>query len=758
MKFDKEQFDELLKLFNSKKYEELDSKIKLLMETNPNSYPLNNLYGAYKKITGNFKIAEEAFKKSIDIDKNIPDGHNNLGLLYTEQNKFLDSINCFEKAIELNPKNPFFYNNLGNSYAQLNKHNKATKNFELALSYDPNFFLSHNNIGLVKYKLKKFNEAIESFKKSIDINNQFAEGYLNIGNSYFEIGQINLALINITKSIKINPKFAKAYNNLGNILKDQNLHFDAIKNYEEAIKINPEFAEIYNNLGNTLSDINKIDEAIEVLKKAVELDPQYYQAFNNLGNLYSKKKNIALAINFYQKALSINENFSSALAALIFNKINICDWSAKKDFQKVKNELGIKGNEIMPFYSLALEDNPKNQLIRSINYSKNRLEKFSNKKQTFNVYKNKKIKVGYYSSDFFDHATMYLISGLLREHNKDQFEIMVFNYGKNKPTEFVNETMKNVNLFKDISNFPDLEVVKLSRDLKIDIAIDLKGFTHNSRSKLFAYRLAPIQINFLGYPGSLGSSFIDYIIADKTLIPDNYRENYSEKIIYLSNSYQPNDEKREISKIKTKKEDFGFPQYSKILSCFNSTYKITTEELEIWSRILNKVENTYLWLIKTNDIAEKNLINFFKQRNINTNRIKFAENIKHSKHLERISHSDLFLDTFNYNAHTTCSDALWVGVPVITKIGKQFSARVASSLLNSLNLQELIANNNNDYENLILDFLNNSKKLNKLKKKLKKNIKTEALFNTKKYTQDFETKIKKAYNKKKLNDEISDIE
>ena len=758
MGLDKDQFDELIKLFNFKKFDELDSKIKQLLETNPNSYSLNNLYGAYKKTTGDFKVAEEAFKKSIAIDKKIPDGHNNLGLLYAEQNNFVDSIKCFEKSIKLNSKNPFFYNNLGNSYAQINKYDEAIKNFELALSYDRNFFQSHNNIGLIKYKLKKFGEAIESFKKSIYINNKFAEGYLNIGNSYFEIGQINLALKNIVTSIKINPKFAKAYNNLGNILKDQNLHLDAIKNYKEAIKINPGFAEIYNNLGNTLSDINRIDEAIEALKKAIELDPQYHEAFNNLGNLYSKKKNLELAINYYEKALSINKNFSSALASLIFHKINICDWSAKEDFRKVKDELGIKGNEIMPFYSLALEDNPKNQLLRSINYSKNRLEKFSSQKQVFSIYKNKKIKIGYYSSDFFDHATMYLISGLLREHNKDQFEIMVFSYGKNKPTEFVKETMKNVNLFKDISNFPDLEIVRLSRELKIDIAIDLKGYTQNSRSKLFAYRLAPIQINYLGYPGSLGSSFIDYIIADKILIPDEAKENYSEKIIYLSNSYQPNDEKREISNIKTKKEDFGFPQNSIILSCFNTTYKITTEELEIWSRILNKIENTYLWLIKTNDIAESNLKNFFKQRNININRIKFTENLQHSKHLERLSHSDLFLDTFNYNAHTTCSDALWAGVPVITKIGMQFSARVASSLLNTLNLQELIVKNNNDYENLILDLLNNSEKLNKLKEKLKKNIKTEALFNTKKYTKDFETKLKKAYNKKNLNDEISDIE
>ena len=757
MKLNKEQFDELLKLLNSKKYNDLDIKINQLMETNPNSYLLYNLYGAYKKITGNFKVAEESFKRSIEINKNFFDGYNNLGLLYAEQNNFIDSITYFENAIKLNPKNPFFYNNLGNSYAQINKYDEAIKNFKLALSCDHNFFLSHNNIGLVQYKLKKFKESIESFKKSININDQFAEGYLNIGNSYFEIGLINLALKSITTSIKINPKFAKAYNNLGNILRDQNLHFEAIKNYKEAIKINPNFAEIYNNLGNTLSDINQIDDAIEALQKAIELDDKYYQAYNNLGNLYSKKKDILLAINCYEKASSINKNFSSALASSIFHKMNLCDWSAIEDFLKNKDTLGIVGEEITPFYTLAMEDNPRNQLLRSINYSKKKLEKFSQQNQNLKLYENKKIKIGYYSSDFYDHATMYLISGLLREHDKDEFEIIVFNYGKNKSTEFVNSIMKNVDLYKDVSNVPDLEIVKLSRELKIDIAIDLKGHTLNSKTKLFAYRMAPIQINYLGYPGSLGTSFIDYIIADKILIPDSESKHYSEKIIYLPNSYQPNDNQREISKIETKKEDFDFPENSLILSCLNSTYKITPDELEIWSRILEKTNNTYLWLLDTNKQGKNNLINFFKNKNIDIKRIKFAENLSHSCHLERLRHSDVFLDTFNVNAHTTCSDALWVGVPVVTKQGKQFSARVASSLLNALNLNELITKNKDEYEKLILKLVNDKKKLIDLKNKIKQNIKNEALFNTKQYVKHYEIALKKAYENKKKNIEITNI-
>ena len=757
MTFEKDQFDELIKLLNSRQFDELDKKAQKLLEINPDSYPLNNLYGAYKKIIGDFKTAEKAFKKAIDINKKIPDGYNNLGLLYIEQNNFIESIKCFEKAIKLNSKNPFFYNNLGNAFAHINKNNEAIKNFELALSFDRNFFQSHNNIGLVKYKLKEFKEAIESFKKSILINNQFSEGYLNIGNSYFEIGQINLALQNIVRSIKINPKFAKAYNNLGNILKDQNLHLDAIKNYKEAIKIDSSLAEIHNNLGNALSDINKIDEAIKSLKKAIEIDPKYYDAFNNLGNLYSKKKNFQLAINCYEKASLIKKNYSSGLASLIFHKMNLCDWSAMENFLKIKDTLGIVGEEITPFYTLVMEDNPKNQLLRSINYSKKKFDKFNHQNQKINIYKNKKIKIGYYSSDFYDHATMYLISGLLREHNKNEFEIIVFNYGKTKSTKFVKEVMQNVDLFKDVGDLPDLEIVRLSRELQIDIAVDLKGYTLDSKTKLFAYGLAPIQINYLGYPGSLGANFIDYIVADKILIPEGEEKYYSEKIIYLPHTYQPNDNLREISQVASNKEDYGFPKDSLILSCLNSTYKITPVELEIWTRILEKTKNTYLWLLDTNNHGKKNLLNFFNKKKINIERIKFAKNMSHPFHLERLSHSDIFLDTFNVNAHTTCSDALWSGVPVVTMQGKQFSARVASSLLNALSLNELITKNKFEYEKLILELINDNKKLINLKNKIRNNIKTEALFNTKKYTKNFEMALKKAYENKKKNDEVSNI-
>ena len=754
----KEIFNKLLELLNSKKFNELEIKLEKLLKDYPNSYPLYNLQGAYRKIIKDFDKAEKSFKEAIKINDKIPDAHNNLGLLYIDQNKIDESIDCFNKAIKSNSDNPFFFNNLGNALAQKNLDDKALNSFKKAISIDKNFFLAHNNIGILQNKLKKFEEAIRSFNDAISLEKNFAEGYMNLGNAYFEIGEVGLALKNFSIAIKKNPNSAKTYNNFGNILKDQGLNNEAIKSYQKSISLDPNLAETYNNLGNVLIDLNKAEEAISAYKKSIQLKPNYFEAIHNLANVYKKKKDYNLAIDNYLKAYEINNKYSNALASLIYNKMIISDFSAIKDFEKVKNNLGIVGEPITPFDTLSMEDNPKNQMLRSINYSNFKFEKFYKKKNRIKVYNNKKIKIGYYSSDFFDHATMYLISGLLREHDKEKFEIFIFSYGENKKSKLVEDTIKFVSSFKDISKMPDLEIVKLSRDLQIDIAIDLKGYTLNSRSKLFAYILAPIQINYLGYPGTLGSNFIDYMIADKTLIPTEQRLNYSEKIIFLPNSYQPNDNKRYISKKNTSRTDFDLPADSFIFCCFNTTYKITPVEINIWSRVLKKVKNSILWLIDSNEITKKNLQINFKKKNIDPKRILFAKNIPHHEHLERLKHADLFLDTFNYNAHTTCSDTLWSGTPIVTKIGDQFAARVSSSLLKSMNLNELVTTSNDEYENLIIELATNKDSLKKIRDKISNNLSSSPLFDTKKYTRNFEKALIQAYKCSLEDKEACDIE
>tara|TARA_Y100000590_G_scaffold73769_1_gene81276 strand:- start:1545 stop:3431 length:1887 start_codon:yes stop_codon:yes gene_type:complete len=570
-------------------------------------------------------------------------------------------------------------------------------------------------------------------------------------------GNLKIAEENFRKVILLNPNDPSGYINLGNIYNDNGNIDESIKCFKTALEKNPKNFLTHYNLANALTKKKEYILAINLYLKSIELNPKYFNAYNNLANIYLVNKNFKNAIKFYEKAYELYKN-DSVLSALIYSKINILDWSSISEFKKIENVIGIEKDPIPPFQTLSLQDNPKNQFLRSENWSKKYQKEKKNLNKNLKISNNEKIRVGYFSSDFYDHPVMFLISGLLREHDKNKFEIYIFNYGFEKKTKLVNETMKHVHLYEDISKKSDTEILKLVKNYKLDIAIDLKGYTGNSRSELFSYRLAPIQINFLGFPSTLGSNHFDYLIADKILIPSNLRKYYAEKIIYLPNCYQPNDNKRVISKKKTSRKDFDLSDDHFIFCCFNTPYKILPKEFNIWIRVLKKIKKSVLWLMDTDLLAKQNLINYAKNKGIDKSKFIFAKYLPHEEHLERIRHADLFLDTFNYNAHTTCSDSLWAGVPIVTKKGRQFAARVSSSLLKALGMSELITNTESDYEKLILELSRNRNKLKRIRDKISSNLYSKALFDTEKYTKNFEKALNQIYLNKKIKDEIKDIE
>ena len=396
---------------------------------------------------------------------------------------------------------------------------------------------------------------------------------------------------------------------------------------------------------------------------------------------------------------------------------------------------------------LSFEDNPRNHYLRSKIYAK---KKYFQKKIKLNKsqpkLKNKRIRIGYFSADFQNHATMYLAAKIFEKYDRKKFEIYVYSFGLSTNDDEVRQNLINsVNNFKDVINLSEKDIALLARKDNIDIAVDLKGYTKNARTGIFAYRAAPIQINYLGYPGTLGADFIDYIIADPIIIPFDQRHNYSEKIIYLPYTYQPNDNLRKISNKNFNKTEMKLPINGFIFCCFNNSYKISLNEFKIWMRLLKKIKGSVLWLIKSNKWAEHNLLNEAQKLGVENDRIIFADLLTHSDHLARYKLADLFLDTFNYNAHTTASDALWSGLPVVTKIGHAFPARVTASLLNAVGLPELVVKSEIDYENLILDLATSPTKLLKIKEKLIINRLSKPLFDSELYNKHLEEGFEQVY-------------
>ena len=576
------------------------------------------------------------------------------------------------------------------------------------------------------------------------------------------------------------PSTIKNLSDYGLKLFNKNKFDEAEKIYKEIIKLDNKNSDSYCALGTINAIKKRYKEALDFFDITTKLEPKNYYAFNNLGTICFNFKKFTTALEYYTKAISIKPDYINAInmRALTYEKLNDLENSLKDYIQmqllepsskyidglilitkaklclwngfdyalnKLRKKIEKKIIAWEPFVSLVFED--------SLEIQKKTLDLFIKDKTSMltNIYtdikKNKKkIRLGYFSADFHTHAVSLQISRIFELHNKESFEI--YGFALQKPIfhdSMRDRIIKSFDEFYDVEGMTDLDIIHLARSKEIDIAIDLTGFTNQNKANIFFNRIAPIQINFLGYPSSMGLKNMDYIIADKILITEKDKNFYTEKIIYMPDSYMPNDNTKKISdKIFTHKE-LGIPEDSFIFCCFNSPHKITPEIFKTWTKILSKVKNSILWLSVQNEQTKKNLKKEMTKNLLSEDRIVFAKKIEMELHLARLKFADLCLDTLPYNGHVTTSDALWAGTPVLTCIGKTFAGKVSASLLTASNMNELITNNLKEYEDLAVDLAINTRKLDNIKNKLKKNNKTSKLFNSEMFTKNLETAYKTIY-------------
>lgn len=672
----------------------------------------------YEFNSKNYEYVIKESKKIISENNQIPLIHNILGASYSLINKHSEAIVFYLNASKLDSNNEEILRNLGKSYSQLNQDTNAYNAFKNAIrirSNNPDAFLG---LGLLKLKKNKFNESIEEFNKVIKFNEKFYQAYYNI---------------------------ALAQNLLGN-------YFEAINNYLRAIEINNQYFQAYNNLGSILIKINKIDEAIKILKKAITIKPDYLEALTNIGVAYLIKKKYLDALEFFNQAIKINPNYVKAITQKLFLMRKVCDWSEDNLLEgnlKLINESNI---DVTPWQLFSLDDDPKEELSRAVKYGKQ--FGFRDFKYSYN---NSKIKIAYFTPDFFEHAGMMNMEGIFKYHNKEKFEIYGFDYGYSNNDDTHHRIKKYFDKFFYVNNFNDEQISQLVKDNQIDIVIHRNGYSQNSRNNWFAKKLAPIQISFLGFPGTMGVDYIDYIVADKTVIPEENIKYFSEKIIFLPDTYYPTYNERKISTKKYNRKDLGIDQSSFVFGSFNNSYKISSVEFKIWMNILVNVKNSILLLLVDEEITKQNLLKEINKFKIQSNRVKFLKFTNIEDHLSRHSLVDLYLDTFNCNGHTSAVDALYSGIPVITKIGKSFSSRVCASILNACDMYELVTEDISEYYKLAIKISENKSKFNNIKYKLNNNLKDKPLFNTKKYVDNLEKAYSLAFANKNNNNKITNI-
>ncbi len=644
-------------------------------------------------------------------------------------------------------------NLIGASYAAIGNHEEAINNYKRGLKIEYKNKELLNNLGKSQIAIKLFDEALNVFNETKQIDPNNFDVFFNLGIIYYEKGNYKESLKNYLISIKLNDKFDKSYYNTAILLSKIGKNKESEKYFLNALELNPTNVKVLNNLANYYINENKYHLAFDCLKRAIKIEPNYSRAYSNLGVLFLQSKDYNSSLINFTKAFELNNNLIVAGIQKHFLKRYLCDWSDINELKTILHKTINSEDQISPWYCLSFEDNPENHFIRAKRYSK----KFNLLKQNKNIYSNKKIRIAYYAADFHEHAGMINMSGIFQNHNKNEFEIYAFYYGDIKKDKTHYRIKKFFDKFFYVNDLDDTEIYNLSINNKVDIAIFRAGLTINARNTIFSHKVAPIQISFLGYPGTTGQDGIDYIIADKFVIPEQHQNFYSEKIIYLTNCYYPRDNLRNIGSKKYIRDDYKIPKNSFVFCSFNNSYKITEEEFKIWMTILDKVKNSTLLLLASNKEIKSNLTLEIKKNNVDISRVVFLDKIKFEDHLARHSLADLFLDSFNVNAHTSAVDALWTGLPILTRVGNSFASRICGSLLKYFDLEDLITNTSQEYLNKAVELGTNSDKYKKIKEKITNSKNVERFFNTKNYTLNLEKAYKKVHQMRINNNMFSNV-
>ena len=538
------------------------------------------------------------------------------------------------------------------------------------------------------------------------------------------------------------PDFPAACNDLGNVLIKEGSIEEAIGEYRRAVQIAPQYSRAHNNLGNALQIAGRLEESVASYRTALRLAPDYAEAHRNLGSALRRLGRLAESLACFQTAVSLNPGYAEAAAQLVHEMQSVCEWSRIEELTRQLVDVVESGSAaINPFVFLSLETTARQQWLCARRWAAEHVNAVRTKPVVARpaAHATGKITIGYLSADFQEHATAHLTAELFTLHDRDRFRVIGYSYGADDGSAMRRQLMSSFDAFVDLQSAPHAEAAARICDDGVDILVDLKGYTSGARPGILALRPAPIQVSYLGYPGTMGTEAVDYLIADRFVIPEEQQPNYTEKVVYLPECYQVNDARRRIADSVPSREECGLPVTGFVFCCFNAAYKLTPRVFEIWMRLLEAVPGSVLWLLSSNPEMRENLRKEAESRLAGgAERLVFAPTLPNPEHLARLRLADLFLDTLPYNAHTLTSDALWVGCPVITCAAETFASRVAGSLLGAVGLQELVTSSLGEYESLAMQLAREPERLQRIREKLRANRLSAPLFDSRKFTRDLE--------------------
>lgn len=697
---------------------------------------------------GEIQSAKKVIEQGISINPEVAEFHLILGDLYRHELELEKAADCYRRALSVQPDFAEAHNRLGNVFHDQGNLDMALMCYRRAQEVNPDDADVHNNMGSLFLAREELDKAETCFRKAIALKPDFFEAHINLGQVFAKQGNPDDALKCCSIALALRPDSAEAHHSMGNSLRTQEKMEEAIACFRKALAIKPNFPEAYNDLAAAFMALGRCEEAISCYQQALQFKPDYFTAHSNLGIVFQIQSKLEQALESYRQAIALAPELHDAKLNLLFVSQLLCEWEGLEALgddvrRAVREAPSNKTKHMSPFSFLAIPGSTApEQKICAGNWAQTKCQSVIGLQNRmgfeFKREPKQKLVIGYLSADFKNHPVSHLMARVFELHDRDHFEINAYSYGTDDGTEMRKRLEKAFDRFIDIRALSTRDASKRIFDDGVDILVDLTGYTREGRSAILALHPAPIQVNYLGYPGTMGADFVDYLIADKFVIPPEQQDNYSEKVVRLPDCFMPRD--NSYRRLPTpRRTDCGLPNDGIVFCGFNSSFKITPAMFDIWCRLLKAVPGSVLWLSKSNAHAAANLEREAERRGVTASRIISAPRIESVEdHLARLQCADLFLDTQPYNAHTTCSDALWMGLPVITCAGDTFPSRVAGSLLTAIGAPELITYNLDDYYNLALEFATDREKREKMRERIVANRDTAPLFDSRQFTQNLE--------------------
>jgi len=712
-----------------------------ILRVNPKDFDALFLLGYLHSLIGELEEAERLIGEAVKVNPYSSEAAYNRGCILQSLARHAEALICFDHALSVNPTFLDSFINRGVSLRALKRPAEALASFDRALELKPDDAESWNNRATALLELDQPGQALASLGRALALNAGYADAWSNRGVALHRLKRHAEALSSFAKSLSLDPNSFTALSNRGSTLMDLHRYPDALQDFDRALALRPNYLDAYINRGIALTALKDYERALASFAQALKLRPDSTEALYNRANTFLVMKRFEDAAKDCEGLLKLDPDYKYAAGFLAFFRLQCCDWRALDPNRTAIAASVRTGKRVVPpFAAAALFDSGADQLAAARICVADKYPATLHPLWREERYQHRKIRLAYLSGDFNNSAVANLMAGVFEHHDRSRFDTIAVSFTEGDGSEMRTRLKRSFGRFIEAWNVSDAEIAGFLRQNEADVAVDLMGFTGDSRPGILALRPAPIQVSHLGFPGTMGATHIDYILADNIVIPKDCRSDFDEAVVHLPDCFMPTDSVRRIAHQTPSRAEAGLPAEGFIFCSFNNSYKFSPDMFALWMRLLKAVPASVLWLSQANDAATRNLQREAETSGAARDRLVFAPFIASSAdHLARLSLADLFLDTRPYNAHSSAADALWAGVPVLTAPGSTFAGRVAASIVQAAGLPEMVTESPESYEALALELAQNPAMIEHLKARLKRGRRSQPLFDTARFTRNLES-------------------